>query len=108
MDIRALLENAGFAEGFVLPVAPYTNWTRHRQDGVFHPNTAPLADDPGAVYPWANAVLICVLPYMPKRLRRNCSAHKGIYLVPSSYQPLTNLLSSSTMVEDGKRMIRGW
>jgi epoxyqueuosine reductase QueG len=65
MDIRALLENAGFAEGFVLPVAPYTNWTRHRQDGVFHPNTAPLADDPGAVYPWANAVLICVYPYTP-------------------------------------------
>ena len=65
MDVCTLLENAGFAEGFLLPVAPYTNWTRHRQDGVFHPNTAPLADDPGAVYPWANAVLICVYPYTP-------------------------------------------
>lgn len=64
-DIQALLKSAGFAEGFVLPVAPYTNWTRHRQDGVFHPNTAPLADDPQKVYPWANAVLICVYPYIP-------------------------------------------
>ena len=64
-DIHALLKNAGFAEGFILPVAPYTNWTRHRQDGVFHPNTAPLADDPRSIYPWANAVLICVYPYTP-------------------------------------------
>ena len=64
-DIFALLRNAGFAEGFLLPVAPYTNWTRHRNDGVFHPNTAPLAGDPKEQYPWANAVLICVLPYTP-------------------------------------------
>lgn len=64
-DIAALLKNAGFAEGFLLPVVPYTNWTRHRQDGVFHPNTSPLADDPHATYPWANAVLICVYPYTP-------------------------------------------
>lgn len=64
-DIQTLLRNAGFAEGFLLPVAPYTNWTRHRQDGVFHPNTAPLADDPRKMYPWANAVLICVYPYTP-------------------------------------------
>ncbi len=65
MDIFALLKNAGFAEGFLLPVAPYTNWTRHRQDGVFHPNTAPLAADPVEAYPWANALLICVYPYTP-------------------------------------------
>ncbi len=64
-DVFALAKNAGFAEGFLLPVAPYTNWTRHRQDGVFHPNTAPLADDPKVRYPWANAVLICVYPYTP-------------------------------------------
>ena len=64
-NLHTLLKNAGFAEGFVLPVAPYTNWTRHRQDGVFHPNTAPLADDPRRTYPWANAVLICVYPYTP-------------------------------------------
>ncbi|MBR0508065.1 MAG: hypothetical protein IJJ86_05600 [Clostridia bacterium] len=64
-DVRALLKNAGFAEGFLLPVAPYTDWTRHRNDGVFHPNTKPLADDPSASYPWANAVLICVYPYTP-------------------------------------------
>ena len=64
-DVFALAKNAGFAEGFLLPVAPYTNWTRHRQDGVFHPNTAPLADDPKVCYPWANAVLICVYPYTP-------------------------------------------
>jgi len=64
-DVFALLKNAGFADGYLLPVAPYTNWTRHRNDGVFHPNTAPLADDPKAAYPWANAVLICVYPYQP-------------------------------------------
>lgn len=64
-DIHALLKNAGFAEGFLLPVTSYTDWTRHRQDGVFHPNTAPLADDPKETYPWANAVLICVYPYTP-------------------------------------------
>ncbi len=64
-DIHALLKNAGFAEGFVLPIVPYTNWTRHRNDGVFHPNTAPLADDPREAYPWANALLICVMPYRP-------------------------------------------
>ena len=64
-DVFALLRNAGFAEGFVLPVAPYTNWTRHRNDGVFHPNTYPLVSDPKEAYPWANAVLICVMPYVP-------------------------------------------
>ena len=64
-DIHELLKNAGFAEGFLLPIVPYTNWTRHRNDGVFHPNTAPLADDPQEAYPWANAVLICVYPYTP-------------------------------------------
>lgn len=64
-DVFALLKNAGFAEGFLLPVAPYTNWTRHRNDGVFHPNTSPLVDDPKEAYPWANAILICVMPYTP-------------------------------------------
>ena len=64
-DLHALLKNAGFAEGFLLPVIPYTDWTRHRNDGVFHPNTSPLADDPQTAYPWANAVLFCVYPYTP-------------------------------------------
>ena len=64
-DVFALLKNAGFAEGYLLPVAPYTNWTRHRNDGVFHPNTEPLVDDPQSAYPWANATLICVMPYTP-------------------------------------------
>ncbi len=65
MDIHALAEKAGFWESYLLPVLPYTDWTRHRNDGVFHPNANPLAADPRAVYPWANAVLICVLPYTP-------------------------------------------
>ncbi len=64
-DLQTPIKDAGFAEGFLLPVAPYTDWTRHRNDGVFHPNTAPLADDPKETYPWANAVLICVYPYTP-------------------------------------------
>ena len=64
-ELQSLLKNAGFAEGYLLPVAPYTDWTRHRQDGVFHPNTAPLVDDPREAYPWANAILICVYPYTP-------------------------------------------
>ncbi len=65
MDIHALAEQAGFRDSFLLPVLPYTDWTRHRNDGVFHPNADPLAADPTEAYPWANAVLICVLPYMP-------------------------------------------
>ena len=64
-DVHALAQQAGFRESFLLPVIPYTDWTRHRNDGVFHPNTAPLVNDPTAAYPWANAVLICVLPYLP-------------------------------------------
>ncbi len=64
-DLHALAKEAGFSEAFLLPVLPYTDWTRHRNDGVFHPNTAPLADDPQSEYPWANAVLICVFPYTP-------------------------------------------
>ena len=32
---------------------------------MFHPNTAPLKDDPKKEYPWANAILICVMPYTP-------------------------------------------
>lgn len=65
MDIHALAKEAGFSEAFVLPVLSYPDWTRHRNDGVFHPNTAPLTDDPQTAYPWANAILICVMPYMP-------------------------------------------
>ena len=64
-DIHALAQEAGFRESFLLPVIPYTDWTRHRNDGVFHPHTKPLADDPREAYPWANAVLIGLYPYMP-------------------------------------------
>lgn len=64
-DIHALAKEAGFAESFILPVLPYTDWTRHREDGVFHPNADPLASDPRTAYPWANAVVICMLPYVP-------------------------------------------
>lgn len=64
-DVHALAQEAGFSESFLLPVIPYTDWTRHREDGVFHPNANPLASDPRDAYPWANAVLICVLPYAP-------------------------------------------
>lgn len=64
-DLFALARDAGFRESFLLPVTPYTDWTRHRNDGVFHPNTSPLASDPREAYPWANAVLICVMPYTP-------------------------------------------
>ena len=64
-DVFALAKEAGFRESFLLPVNPYTDWTRHRNDGVFHPNANPLAGDPQEAYPWANAVLICVLPYTP-------------------------------------------
>ena len=64
-DLHALAKEAGFAESFLLPVQPYPEWTRHRKDGVFHPNTAPLAEDPNQAYPWANALLICLYPYTP-------------------------------------------
>ena len=65
IDVFALAKEAGFAESFLLPLLPYEDWTRHRNDGVFHPHTAPLADDPRKTYPWANAMLICVYPYTP-------------------------------------------
>ena len=65
IDVAALVKEAGFAESFLLPLLPYEDWTRHRNDGVFHPHTAPLADDPRKTYPWANAMLICVYPYTP-------------------------------------------
>lgn len=65
IDLNALAKETGFSELFVLPVLPYPNWTRHRQDGVFHPNAGPLAADPKDAYPWANAVLLCVYPYAP-------------------------------------------
>ena len=65
IDVHALAKEAGFQEAFLLPVLPYTDWTRHRQDGVFHPNTNSLAADPIETYPWANAELICMLPYDP-------------------------------------------
>lgn len=65
IHVHALAKEAGFAESFLLPVLPYTNWTRHRNDGVFHPNAGRLSDDPRTTHPWANAVLICVYPYTP-------------------------------------------
>lgn len=65
IDVFALAKEAGFAESFLLPVQPYPDWTRHRNDGVFHPNTLPLVNDPKEQYPWANAILICVYPYTP-------------------------------------------
>ena len=79
-DVFALAKEAGFRESFLLPVNPYTDWTRHRNDGVFHPNANPLAGDPQEAYPWANAVLICVLPYTP---------YKDETLV-ASYYPASN------------------
>ncbi len=63
--VRTLAKEAGFTESFLLPVEPYTDWTRHRNDGVFHPNADPLVSDPKETYPWANAILICVLAYTP-------------------------------------------
>ncbi len=64
-DLFALAKEAGFRESYLLPVAPYTDWTRHRNDGVFHPNVNPLVSDPKEAYPWANAILICVMAYTP-------------------------------------------
>lgn len=64
-DLFTLAKEAGFRESYLLPVAPYTDWTRHRNDGVFHPNANPLVSDPKEAYPWANAILICVMAYTP-------------------------------------------
>lgn len=65
IDFPAITKAAGFQEYYLLPVQPYPDWTRHRNDGVFHPNTAPLADNPQSAYPWANALLICLYAYTP-------------------------------------------
>ena len=65
MNLSVLCKEAGFSEAFVLPVSPYTDWTRHRNDGAFHTNADFIRDDPAAAYPWANACLICVWAYTP-------------------------------------------
>ncbi len=65
MNVIAHAKNKGFAEAFLLPVTPYPDWTRRRQDGVFHHNADALTEDPTTAYPWANALLICVWAYAP-------------------------------------------
>ena len=65
MNLVALCKQVGFAEAFLLPVSPYTEWTRHRNDGAFHSNADFIRDDPTLAYPWANACLICVWAFAP-------------------------------------------
>ncbi|MBR0081390.1 MAG: hypothetical protein IJP98_01470 [Clostridia bacterium] len=65
MNPIALCRENGFAEAFILPVAPYEDWTRHRNGGAFHSNADELKDNPADAYPWANACMIAVWAYAP-------------------------------------------
>ena len=65
MNPIALSKEYGFAEAFLLPNAPYEDWTRHRNGGAFHRNADFVRDDPADAYPWANACLLCVWAYKP-------------------------------------------
>ncbi len=65
MNLIAACKQAGFAEAFLLPNTAYPDWTRHRNDGAFHSNADAIRNDPVQAYPWANACLIAVWPYLP-------------------------------------------
>lgn len=65
MNLLSACKKAGFSEAFLLPNSAYEEWTRHHKDGAFHSNADALEDDPLGAYPWANACLICVWPYLP-------------------------------------------
>lgn len=56
---------AGFAECRVLPVRACEYYARRLQDGALHEEGSRLVSDPAAVFPWANALLVLLLPYVP-------------------------------------------
>ena len=65
MNLTELLQQAGFAAGYLLPVPQYEEWTRRRASGAFAPEADWLEGDARAAYPWANGVLLLIWPYVP-------------------------------------------
>lgn len=65
MNLAELIEQAGFAAGYLLPVPRYEEWTRRRASGAFAPQTDWIEGDAAAAYPWANGLLMLLWPYAP-------------------------------------------
>jgi len=65
MNLSELAKQAGFAEGYLLPVPQYEEWTRRRASGAFAPEADWIKGDAMAAYPWANGLLLLVWPYAP-------------------------------------------
>ena len=65
MNLAELVQNAGFAAGYLLPVPQYEEWTRRRASGAFAPEADWIEGDPAAAWPWANGLLLLIWPYRP-------------------------------------------
>ena len=65
MNLEALIQNAGFAAGYLLPVPQYEEWTRRRDSGAFAPEADWIEGDAQTAYPWANGLLLLIWPYAP-------------------------------------------
>ncbi len=65
MNLKELVQQEGFAAGYLLPVPRYEEWTRRRASGAFAPEADWIEGDPAAAWPWANALLLLIWPYAP-------------------------------------------
>ena len=65
MNLAELVQNAGFAAGYLLPVPQYEEWTRRRASGAFAPEADWIEGDAAAAWPWANGLLLLIWPYAP-------------------------------------------
>ncbi len=65
MNLNELVQQAGFAAGYLLPVPRYEEWTRRRASGAFAPEADWIEGDAAAAWPWANGLLLLIWPYRP-------------------------------------------
>ncbi|HWQ06949.1 MAG TPA: hypothetical protein VN453_06965 [Feifaniaceae bacterium] len=65
MNPQKTAKEFGFAEAFVFPTEPFTQYERRLKDGALHHAGTDLAADVRAAEPWANAILALILPYRP-------------------------------------------
>ena len=80
MNLFELVQQAGFAAGYLLPVPQYEEWTHRRASGAFAPQTSWIEGDAALAYPWANGLLLLVWLYVPL----SCDA------ILSGYYPASN------------------
>ena len=80
MNLTELVQQEGFAAGYLLPVPQYEEWTRRRASGAFAPEADWIEGDAAAAWPWANALLLLIWPYAP------FAPHAGL----SGYYPASN------------------